>query len=121
VVYSIRHRTETGLPVIAQADVWIPTQTAVRAVHDVGPDAVAIDLESPTEFDAQPGQFVKLTFDLAGKLEFEAIERLAAEGELDVETADELERGDEGTRLSILHHLLARRRRHLRDYRRYRP
>jgi len=72
-----------------------PTKTAVRAVRDVGPDAVAIDLESPTEFDAQPGQFVKLTFDLAGKLEFEAIERLASEGELDVETADELERGDE--------------------------
>jgi 3-phenylpropionate/trans-cinnamate dioxygenase ferredoxin reductase subunit len=71
------------------------TQTAVRAVRDVGPDAVAIDLESPPEFDAQPGQFVKLTFDLAGKLEFEAIERLAAEGELDVETADELDRDDE--------------------------
>ena len=71
------------------------TQTAVRHVRDVGPDAVAIDLESPTEFDAQPGQFVKLTFDLAGKLEFESIERLAAEGELDVDTADELERDDE--------------------------
>ena len=71
------------------------TKTAVRAVRHVGPDAVAIDLESPAEFDAQPGQFVKLTFDLADKLEFEAIERLASEGELDVETADELERDDE--------------------------
>jgi cytochrome-b5 reductase len=34
---------------------------AVRSVESVGPDTVAITFESPTEFEAQPGQFVKLT------------------------------------------------------------
>jgi len=58
------------------------TTTAVRAVREVGPDAVAIDLETPAEFDAQPGQFVKLTFDLAEGLAFDAIEDLADAGEL---------------------------------------
>jgi len=32
----------------------------VAAVRDVGPDAIAIDFESPAGFVAQPGQFVKL-------------------------------------------------------------
>lgn len=75
------------------------TQTAVRHVRDVGPDAVAIDLESPAEFDAQPGQFVKLTFDLADKLAFDTIERLAEEGELDLETEEALEE-EEGVLVS---------------------
>jgi len=35
------------------------TTTTVSAVRSVGPDAVAIDLETPTGFDAAPGQFVK--------------------------------------------------------------
>ncbi|MFC7077407.1 FAD-dependent oxidoreductase [Haloarcula halophila] len=33
----------------------------VTAVRSVGPDAIAIDIETPAEFDAQPGQFVKVT------------------------------------------------------------
>lgn len=33
----------------------------VAAVESVGPDTVAIDVESPADFDAQPGQFVRLT------------------------------------------------------------
>lgn len=38
-------------------------QTAARvvAVRAVGPDAIAIDIETPEAFDARPGQFVKLT------------------------------------------------------------
>lgn len=52
------------------------TQTAVRDVRTVGPDTVAIDIETPAEFDAQPGQFVKLTFDVLDKLEFESIDDL---------------------------------------------
>ena len=71
------------------------TQTAVRAVRDVGPNAVAIDLESPAEFDAQPGQFVKLTFDVVDKLEFEAVEELADKGELHVDDDESLETADE--------------------------
>jgi len=38
-------------------------ELAVADITEVGPDAVAIDLESPTDFDARPGQFVKLTFE----------------------------------------------------------
>jgi hypothetical protein len=37
-------------------------ELAVASVESVGPDAVAIDFESPPDFDAQPGQFVKLIF-----------------------------------------------------------
>ena len=37
------------------------TTTTVSAVSAVGPDAVAIDLETPPGFDARPGQFVKFS------------------------------------------------------------
>lgn len=40
------------------------TPCRVTAVRDLGPDAVAIVLESPADFAAQPGQFVKLTFEV---------------------------------------------------------
>jgi len=36
-------------------------------VRDVGPDTVAIDFETPDDFDAQPGQFVKLTLTVDGE------------------------------------------------------
>lgn len=36
------------------------TEVAVREVRSVGPDTVALELETPTEFDAEPGQFVQL-------------------------------------------------------------
>ncbi len=39
----------------------------VVAVRDVGPDTVAIDFETPDAFDAQPGQFVKLTLAVDGE------------------------------------------------------
>ncbi|MUV86583.1 oxidoreductase [Natronomonas sp. CBA1123] len=44
-----------------------PIETTVAAVRDVGPDAVAIDLDTPPAFDAEPGQFVKLTATVGGK------------------------------------------------------
>jgi ferredoxin-NADP reductase len=44
-----------------------PTATTVRAVRDVGPDTVAIDLATPDDFAAAPGQFVKLTATLDGE------------------------------------------------------
>jgi len=34
---------------------------AVRSVTEVGPDTVAVTLDSPAGFDGKPGQFVKLT------------------------------------------------------------
>ncbi|MBV0923252.1 FAD-dependent oxidoreductase [Halomicroarcula limicola] len=40
---------------------------SVVAVRSVGPDSVAIDIETPDEFDAQPGQFVKLTLTVDGE------------------------------------------------------
>jgi len=43
------------------------TSCSVTAVRELGPDAVAIVLESPPGFSAQPGQFVKLTFDVDGE------------------------------------------------------
>ena len=43
-----------------------PVETTVRAVRDVGPDTVAIELASPDGFSAAPGQFVKLTTTLDG-------------------------------------------------------
>jgi 3-phenylpropionate/trans-cinnamate dioxygenase ferredoxin reductase subunit len=39
----------------------------VAGVRDVGPDTVAIDFETPAAFDAQPGQFVKLTLTVDGE------------------------------------------------------
>ncbi len=43
------------------------TATAVRAIHHVGPDAIALDIETPEGFDARPGQFVKLSLDIDGE------------------------------------------------------
>lgn len=39
----------------------------VRSVESVGPDTVAITLESPDSFDAKPGQFVQLLLDVDGE------------------------------------------------------
>jgi ferredoxin-NADP reductase len=41
----------------------------VDAVRAVGPDAIAIDFQSPDGFSAQPGQFVKLAADIDGEEE----------------------------------------------------
>lgn len=38
----------------------------VAAVRTVGPDAIAIDVETPDDFSAEPGQFVKLTLAVDG-------------------------------------------------------
>jgi 3-phenylpropionate/trans-cinnamate dioxygenase ferredoxin reductase subunit len=39
----------------------------VAAVRTVGPDAIAIDVETPEDFAAEPGQFVKLTLSVDGE------------------------------------------------------
>jgi 3-phenylpropionate/trans-cinnamate dioxygenase ferredoxin reductase subunit len=44
-----------------------PTETPVRAVRDVGPSTIALDLEPPAGFAARPGQFVKLSLDVGGE------------------------------------------------------
>lgn len=44
-------------------------ETTVAAVHDAGDDALAFDLETPGGFEADPGQFVKLTATVDGETE----------------------------------------------------
>ncbi|MFC7097999.1 FAD-dependent oxidoreductase [Halobaculum marinum] len=39
---------------------------AVRSVAEVGPDTVAVTLDSPAAFDGKPGQFVRLTATVDG-------------------------------------------------------
>lgn len=45
------------------------TDATVAAVHEVGPNAVALDIETPDAFDAHPGQFVRLSLELDGERE----------------------------------------------------
>jgi 3-phenylpropionate/trans-cinnamate dioxygenase ferredoxin reductase subunit len=39
----------------------------IAAVREVGPDAIAIDFETPSGFDARPGQFVRVMVDVDGE------------------------------------------------------
>jgi 3-phenylpropionate/trans-cinnamate dioxygenase ferredoxin reductase subunit len=43
------------------------TDVTIAAVEDVGPDAVVLRLETPPDFEAQPGQFVKLELTVDGE------------------------------------------------------
>jgi 3-phenylpropionate/trans-cinnamate dioxygenase ferredoxin reductase subunit len=43
------------------------TPVTIAAVRDVGPDAIAIEFETPAGFEARPGQFVKLTLPVDGE------------------------------------------------------
>jgi len=43
------------------------TEVTVAGVEDVGPDAIAISFETPADFAARPGQFVKLLADVDGE------------------------------------------------------
>ncbi len=45
------------------------TPLPVAAVREVGPDTVAIEFESPPDFRARPGQFVKLIMEVDGETE----------------------------------------------------
>ena len=45
------------------------TAVPVAAVHDVGPDAIAVEFEAPEGFSARPGQFVKLVATVDGEEE----------------------------------------------------
>ncbi|WP_132057409.1 ferredoxin--NADP reductase [Halorussus amylolyticus] len=43
------------------------TEVAVRSVRSVGSDTVALELETPPEFDARPGQFVQVGATVEGE------------------------------------------------------
>lgn len=42
-------------------------EVPIRAVNHVGPDAITLELETPADFEAAPGQFVTLTTTLDGE------------------------------------------------------
>ena len=58
----------------------------VTAVRSVGTDAIAIDIETPAEFSARPGQFVKLTLAVDGDNEsrFYTISSPDVDGEFEI-------------------------------------
>jgi ferredoxin-NADP reductase len=43
--------------------------TTVRDVREVGPQTIAVELESPSEFEAEPGQFVLIKAPVDGEVE----------------------------------------------------
>lgn len=45
------------------------TAVSIANVESVGPETVAVELETPEGFDAEPGQFVKLSAELDGETE----------------------------------------------------
>lgn len=45
------------------------TSLPVAAVEEVGPDTIAVEFESPPDFAARPGQFVKLIMEVDGETE----------------------------------------------------
>jgi len=75
----------------------------VTAVRSVGTDAIAIDIETPVEFSAQPGQFVKLTLSVDGEEEsrFYTISSPDVGGEFEI-TVGIGEDGDVATQLADL-------------------
>lgn len=44
-----------------------PTTVSVVTVRSVGADAIALELRTPSDFDASPGQFVKLSTEIDGE------------------------------------------------------
>ncbi|MDZ7747166.1 MAG: FAD-dependent oxidoreductase [Halobacteriales archaeon] len=72
-----------------------PTETTVRAVRDVGPDTVAIDLDTPADFDGKPGQFIKLSTILDGEQEarFYTISSPDTDGTLELTVGYDAEEG----------------------------
>ena len=63
-----------------------PTETTVAAVREVGTDAVAIEVVTPEEFSARPGQFVKLSATIGG----ESVSRFYTVSSIDTEGTFEL-------------------------------
>lgn len=43
------------------------TDTPITDSRHVGPDAIALEIETPEGFDARPGQFIKLSLDVEGE------------------------------------------------------
>lgn len=63
-----------------------PTQTRIVAVREVGPETVAVDLESPAGFEAHPGQFLKVEATVEGEhvTRFYTLSSPDAEGAIEI-------------------------------------
>ena len=75
---------------------------AVRSVADVGPDTVAVTLDSPAGFDARPGQFVKLTATVDGTAESRFYTVSSPDTDDEFETTVGLDGGDFSAHLAGL-------------------
>jgi 3-phenylpropionate/trans-cinnamate dioxygenase ferredoxin reductase subunit len=78
-------------------------ELAVAGVETVGPDTVAVTFESPPDFEARPGQFVKLTLPVDGEdvSRFYTISSPDVEGTFEITVAVDPE-GDVGPLLAEL-------------------
>jgi cytochrome-b5 reductase len=82
------------------------TTVAATSVHEVGPDTVAIGFETPAEFSAMPGQFVKLsgTVDGAEYSRFYTLSSPDVEGSFEVTVGVSEESGPFSRHLATLEH-----------------
>ncbi|MFC7069160.1 FAD-dependent oxidoreductase [Halobaculum lipolyticum] len=75
---------------------------AVRSVAEVGPDTVAVTLDSPEGFDGKPGQFVRLTATVGGEEESRFYTISSADTRGSYETTVGLDGGDFSRHLADL-------------------
>ncbi|QLG63554.1 FAD-dependent oxidoreductase [Halorarum salinum] len=74
----------------------------VRSVEDVGPDTVAVVFDAPSEFDAKPGQFARLTAEVDGEPESRFYTVSSPDTEGTFETTVGLDGGDFSAKLASL-------------------
>lgn len=74
-----------------------PIETTVAAVHDVGTDAVAIEIVTPSDFEARPGQFVKLSTTIDGETvgRFYTVSSIDTEGTFELTVSYDPDEGGE--------------------------
>ena len=75
---------------------------SVRSVAEIGPDTVAVTLDSPAGFDGRPGQFVKLTAVVGGEEESRFYTISSPDTEDSFETTVGLDGGDFSAFLAAL-------------------
>ncbi|QZY00193.1 FAD-dependent oxidoreductase [Halobaculum rubrum] len=75
---------------------------AVRSVTEVGPDTVAVTLDSPAGFDGKPGQFVRLTAVVDGEEESRFYTISSPDTDNTYETTVGLDGGDFSAHLAAL-------------------
>lgn len=51
-------------------DITLAMEIAITEIREVGIDAIAIDFETPSGFDARPGQFVRVRVEIGDEVEY---------------------------------------------------